>query len=236
MNIDIIISADDIKREKIVNKSVLVIDILRATSVIITALKNGCREVIPVLTVEEAKNISSQNRKEYILGGERKALKIDGFDVSNSPLEYKKELVEGKKVIITTSNGTKAIKRCEDADNILIGAFINGSFAAKKLVELNKDIVIVNAGTNGQFSIDDFICSGYIIDCILKFSDDTELTDISRTALYIYKQNKDIYGFIKYAKHYNIIKELGLDKDIKYCCQKSIIDVVPHYNNGYIRT
>lgn len=233
MNIDLIISADDIKKEKIINKSVLIIDILRATSVIITALNNGCKKAIPVLTVEEAQNKSSKNRNEYILGGERKALKIEGFDFSNSPLEYKKELVKDKILIITTSNGTRAIKGSEGADNILLGAFINANSAADKLVDLGKDIVIVNSGTDGQFSMDDFICSGYIIDCILK-KVKADLTDISKTALYIYRENKDITGFMKHAKHYNRIKKLGLEEDLKYCCQKDIIKIVPYYKDGVI--
>ena len=97
MKIDIIISADYIRKDIIENKVVVVIDMLRATSVITTALMNGCKKVIPTLTIEEALKLkASIGEKECILGGERKALKIDGFDLSNSPLEYTKEVVEGK--------------------------------------------------------------------------------------------------------------------------------------------
>lgn len=233
MNIDIIISADDIKEEKILNKSAVVIDMLRATSVIVTAVKNGVKKVIPVLTIEEALNIASHDRERYILGGERKALKIDGFDCSNSPLEYKKELVKDKILIMTTSNGTRAIKGSIKAKNILIGAVINAQAVAEKLIGLKNDVVLVNAGTYGQFSMDDFICSGYIIDCILKMSS-AELTDIAKTAHYVYTQNKDIKSFIKYAAHYNRLKSLNLMDDLEYCSKKDIIDVVPEYKNGDI--
>lgn len=233
MNIDIIISADDIKEEKILNKSAVIIDMLRATSVIATAVTNGVKKVIPVLTIEEALNIASDDRSEYILGGERKALKIDGFDCSNSPLEYKKEVVEGKTLVITTSNGTRAIKGSIKAQNILIGAVINAKAAAKKLIKLKNDVVLVNAGTYGQFSMDDFICSGYIIDCILSEST-AELTDIAKTAHYIYNQNKDIKSFIKNASHYNRLKSLNLFDDLEYCSKKDITDIVPEYKNGVI--
>lgn len=233
MNIDIIISADDIKEEKILNKSVVVIDMLRATSVIVTAVKNGVKKVIPVLTIEEALNIASHDRERYILGGERKALKIDGFDCSNSPLEYKKELVKDKILVMTTSNGTRAIKGSIKAKNILIGAVINAQAVAEKLIGLKNDVVLVNAGTYGQFSMDDFICSGYIIDCILRMCD-AELTDIAKTAHYIYNQNKDIKSFIKYAAHYNRLKSLNLMDDLEYCSKKDIIDIVPEYKNGDI--
>lgn len=234
MNVDIIVSADDIKDYKVRDKSVVVIDMLRATSVIITVLNNGCSKVIPVLTIEEALETVKCNKKDFILGGERKALKIDGFDCSNSPLEYTEEIVKGKTLVMTTSNGTKAIKRCIGADNILIGALLNAKAVSKKLLKLGKNIEIVNAGTYGQFSIDDFICSGYIIDCILKQCREIELTDIARTAHYIYQNNKDISSFIQYASHYKRIKDLKLYADLEYCCRKDIIDIVPEYRDDSI--
>ena len=113
MKIDIIISADYIRKDIIENKVVVVIDMLRATSVITTALMNGCKKVIPTLTIEEALKLkASIGEKECILGGERKALKIDGFDLSNSPLEYTIEVVEGKTKIIKTNKGTRTLTSC----------------------------------------------------------------------------------------------------------------------------
>lgn len=235
MKIDMIISADDIKESKIAGKTAIVIDMLRATSVIVTALNNGCKQVIPFLTIEEAVNFSKENRQAYILGGERKAVKIEGFDGSNSPLEYTRELVKNKTLIMTTTNGTRAINGCKKANNILIGALINAAAVAKKALELNQDIVIVNAGTDGQFSMDDFICSGYIIDNITNNAKDVYLTDISTTAHYVYSSNKDIIGFIKNATHYKRIQELELYEDLKYCCQKDIIEIVPEFKNGIIQ-
>lgn len=233
MKIDLIISADDIKKEKVYGKSVVVIDMLRATSVIVTALSNGCRRVIPVLTVEEALHIASKDKNEYLLGGERKAVKIEGFNFSNSPLEYTKEIVRGKSLIMTTTNGTRAIKGAEGAKNIFIGALINAAAVAQKLAEIDEDVAIVNAGTYGQFSMDDFICSGYIIERIAEKAE-CELTDIAKTANYIYKMNPDVIGFIKHAAHYKRIMELKLKEDLDYCCKKDIIDKVPEYVNGII--
>ena len=234
MKIDIIISADDIKEDKIKGKSVVVIDVLRATSVIVTAISNGCKKVIPVVDVDAAREIASKDRNMYLLGGERKALKIEGFDFSNSPLEYKASIVNGKTVVMTTTNGTRAIKGSTAAKNIIIGAMINAKAVSDRLKELNNDVVIVNAGTYGQFSIDDFICAGYIIS-LLNEKSSLEFTDIATTALYVYEQNKDITSFIKYASHYNVIKDLGLYEDLKYCCSKNITDVVPEYIEGIIK-
>lgn len=233
MKIDIVISAGDIRKDKIYDKTVIVIDMLRATSVITTALANGCSEVVPILTVEEAMELVRENRNQHILGGERKALRIEGFDCSNSPLEYGCEAVRNKTIVLTTTNGTRAIKGSEEARNILIGAMINGEAVAKKAVELKNDVVIVNAGTYDEFSIDDFICSGYIIECLATLVD-MELSDIAVTAHYIYKNNEDIFSYIKHASHYKRIMELGLQEDLEYCCKKSIVDVVPEYINGKI--
>lgn len=233
MEIDIIISCDDIKEEKIKGKTVVIVDMLRATSVITTALDNGCIEVIPVIDVDEARNIAKNNKEKYVLGGERKALKIEGFDFSNSPLEYLEGAAEDKILVISTTNGTKAINRAISADKILIGAMINAYSVAEKIVELGKDVVIINSGTNGHYSLDDFICSGYITECILK-KVEAKLTDIAFTAHYIYSQNKDVKEFIKNAKHYKVLKELGLEDDLQYCCRKDIIKIVPQFINGKI--
>lgn len=233
MNIDIIISADDIKEEKIKGKSIVVIDILRATSVITTALNNGCKQVIPVVKIEEALEVVKDNRENYILGGERKALKIDGFDCSNSPLEYEAEVVKDKTLVITTSNGTRAIKGSLSAKNILIGALINGKAVAEKLISLKNDVVIVNSGTDGQFSIDDFICSGYIINCIVK-NEEVKLSDIAEVAKYLYDKNPNM-ELTSEAKHYKRLMSLGLSGDLEYCYKKDIINIVPQYKDGIIK-
>ena len=217
MKVDIIISADDIIESKIENKIVVVIDMFRATSVIVTALSNGCKEVIPYLTVEETLEDSQQlKREEYIIGGERKAVKIEGFDLSNSPLEYTKNTVKNKKVLITTTNGTRTLTKSIAAKRILIGAMINAKAVAKKLINIGEDTVIINAGTNGNFSMDDYICSGYIINEMLNNDKILELTDISKTANMIYKGNQDILSYVKEATHYSVMKSLNLDDDIEY--------------------
>ncbi|MBC2478467.1 2-phosphosulfolactate phosphatase, partial [Clostridium beijerinckii] len=116
MKVDIIISANDIVESKIKDKVVVVIDMFRATSVIVTALSNGCEEVIPYLTIEETLEAADKIcRDNYLLGGERNAVKIDGFDLSNSPLEYTEDIVKNKKVLFTTTNGTRTLARSKYA-------------------------------------------------------------------------------------------------------------------------
>lgn len=235
MKIDIIISADDIIESKLENKTAVVIDMFRATSVITTALSNGCKEVIPCLTINETLEEAAKYQKgSYILGGERKAVKIDGFDLSNSPLEYTKEIVDNKTVFMTTTNGTRTLMKCLAAKRIIIAAMINAEASAKKLIDINDDVVIVNAGTNGNFSMDDYICSGYIISEILKNKTNVDLTDIAKTAKMIYESHTDILSYVKEATHYSVMKSLKLDDDIEYCVQKSILDIVPEYKDKKI--
>ena len=172
--------------------------------------------------------------KECILGGERKAVKIDGFDLSNSPLEYTKEIVEGKTIVITTTNGTRTLTSCLEAKKIFVACMLNASAVAEKLLSLNEDVVIVNAGTNGQFSMDDFICSGAIIKALIEKYDKLELTDLSKTALLSFEGNPNIIDFIKEARHYNVMMCLGLENDIGYCIKKDLTTIVPEYKDGEI--
>ncbi|HEX3072610.1 MAG TPA: 2-phosphosulfolactate phosphatase, partial [Ignavibacteriales bacterium] len=206
---------------------------LRATSVIVTAVNNGCKKVIPVITVEEAFELSKHDRSQYVLGGERGAVKIDGFDFSNSPLEFTPEVLKDKTLIMSTTNGTKAINGCLQAKSLLIGAIINAAAVAREITSLGDDAVLVNAGTEGQFSMDDFIAAGYIIHKALAIKN-ADLSDVAKTSLYIYENNPDLLSFIRHARHYKRIEKLGLEKDVLYCCRKNIIDVVPAYKNGII--
>ncbi|RYD06277.1 hypothetical protein N752_05135 [Desulforamulus aquiferis] len=132
-------------------------DILRASSTISTALANGCKEVIPVIDVEDAFALARQLPEgSFILGGERGAIKVTGFHLGNSPLEYTASVVKDKTVIISTTNGTKAIRYAAGENGrVFIGSLLNCSSVAKALADLSKDIVLVCAGTRGKFSLED---------------------------------------------------------------------------------
>ncbi|WP_346962079.1 2-phosphosulfolactate phosphatase family protein [Clostridium sp.] len=236
MNIDVVISAQHIKPEKFKDRIVVVIDVLRATSVMVTALSNGCDKIIPVKEIEEAVHIASKDRNNYLLGGERGGIKIDKFDFSNSPLDYSEDIVRGKSLIMTTTNGTRAIKNSEEAEKIFIGALINGRVVAEKLAKLNKDVTFVNAGTDGEFSMDDFITSGYIINCLRDImKNQCTLTDIAKTSEYVYINNPNIISFVKDALHYKRMKDLKYHEDLRYCLSKDIVNIVPEYKDGEIK-
>jgi Phosphosulfolactate phosphohydrolase and related enzymes len=234
MKINLMPRTEDIHAEEVEGTNAIVIDMLRATSVITEAVKNGANEVIPVLTIEEALKLKEKN-KDVILGGERKGVRIEGFDGGNSPLEYTPEFVGGKTLVITTSNGTRAVNACIKARNIFIGSMLNGSAAAKRASIDGIDISIACAGTQGRFSLDDFVCAGYIIDEILKVKE-FELTDISFLAHHTYLENKgNIRKFISNASHYDYLVKIGAKEDIDYCCNMGIINMVPVFKEGSIK-
>lgn len=234
MKIDVVISADYINKELLKGKSVVVIDMLRATSVITTAIANGAKEVIPTLTVEEAFDIKNSLEKDVILAGERQAKKVDGFDLSNSPLEFTTDVVAGKTVVLSTTNGTRALTLSSTGDRVFVASVLNAKAVAKKLLEVGKDIVFINAGTNGNFSTDDFICGGYIISEVCKETS-CDLKDIAKISKEIYEANTNIREYVKNATHYEVLKALELEGDIDYCCKKDIFDIVVEFVDGKLK-
>jgi 2-phosphosulfolactate phosphatase len=232
MKISLIPAVTYVNDDELKGKTAVVIDVLRATSVMTTAIINGASEIIALTEVEDALRMKDA---KCILGGERKGLKIKGFDLSNSPLEYTRERVEGKRVVMTTTNGTKTLNKVEAADKIYIACMLNGKAVGKRLVEEEKDTVIVCAGTNGKFSIDDYACAGKIIYEANKFGK-VELDDFAYAAFSAYNDHKDdIISLVKNAYHYKYLLSLGLGEDLKYCFKEDISDLVPEYKSGRIK-
>jgi 2-phosphosulfolactate phosphatase len=232
MKVSLLPTVEYINEQELKDKVVIVIDVLRATSVITTAIGNGASEVVVTIEIDEAMNLKDD---KSLLGGERKALMIEGFDLSNSPLEYRKEIVKGKRIVLTTTNGTKAIYKSMAAKKIYIGSMLNGRAVAQKAAAERMDVVIACAGTYGKFSIDDFICAGKIISDISNMAE-AELDDFAAASYMAYRDNRgDIEGYVKMASHYKYLISIGLKGDIKYCLTEDLLDVVPEYKNGKIR-
>lgn len=214
-------------------KIAVVIDVLRATSVITTALSNGAREVVPVKTIEEAQSLYAQLEPTMTLrGGERHALKIEGFDFGNSPLEYTKERVGGKTVILTTTNGTNAINNVKGADEVVLACFRNAAAVAHHLVETSQcggstNIVIVCAGTEGRFSLDDGLCAGLLID-LLQQKAEVELDDLGILVHHYYHENKaNLLAALSGCFHLKRLISLGFESDVRFCLETNCASAVP---------
>ena len=215
-------------------KTAVVIDVLRATSVITTALDNGAQEVIPVKTVEQAQSLYAASDTAHTLrGGERNALKIEGFDLSNSPLEYKRQTVEGKTVILTTTNGTNAINNVNGADEVMLACFRNAA-AVVDVIAGRKDVTIVCAGTEGKFSLDDGLCAGLLIE-LLKQKTEVETDDLGLLLHRFYKESKaNLLGALSGCFHLKRLFTLGFYDDIRFCLETSCVKTVPVLREGKI--
>lgn len=225
-------SASDLK-----DNVVVVIDVLRATSTIVTAVSNGCNRIYPVMDVEEAMSVFSQINKDdsVLLGGENNCLKIPGFNLSNSPLDYSKDNVKGKDIIITTTNGTKAINwAAAPAAAVIIGSLINASAAMKKALSYKKDITLLCSGTHGRYSLDDIIACG----CMLSSLEDIgryDLCDLSYSCINEYEISKNnIEGALQQSFHYNRLKKLGFKDDLEYCLKIDSTDVAPIFKDNIV--
>lgn len=239
MYISVIPTAQQAQGINFSGQTAVVIDVLRATSVITTALESGAREVIPVKTVEEAQNLYAQcDTAKTLRGGERNALKIEGFDLSNSPLEYKKKVVEGKTLILTTTNGTNAINNIIGADEVVLACFRNGAAVVEHIVGLShrgsRDIAIVCAGTESHFSLDDGLCAGMIIE-LLKQQTEVKTDDIGLLLHRFYNESKDnLFGALSGCYHLKRLFTLGFYDDIKFCLETNCVQTVPVLKDGKI--
>lgn len=218
-------------------KTTVVIDVLRATSTIVTALQNGAKEIIPVASVEFAVKVSGGMFGGLtLLGGERNTKKIEGFALGNSPLEYTHDLVNGKSIVLFTTNGTKAIVKAKFSKNLLICSFLNLSIIAKKIVELNNDLEILCAGRNNSFSLEDTYCAGKLITELSKLVEEPLLSDTSKASVALSKSfGKSLPKMLEDTEHGKILLENGFEEDIKYCCKVNSIEKIPHFSGNVIK-
>ena len=218
-------------------KTVVVIDVLRATTTIIAAFENGAKEIVPVNAIEFAmKATSGTFGGKTLLGGERNAKKIEGFNLGNSPLEYSADVVSGKSIVFFTTNGTKAIVKAKFADHLFVASFNNIAAVAKKLLELNLDFDIVCAGKNGGFSLEDAVCAGKLISEIMQKKDNVDLSD---AALASVKLNDvfgiDFYKTLTECEHGKLLIENGFLDDLKYAANFNSSNLVPQFSGGSIK-
>jgi len=211
---------------------VVVIDVLRATSAICSALNNGVSAVIPVSTIDEAK---SYQEKGYLVGAERQGEIVEGFHFGNSPYSYMRPELKDKEIVLSTTNGTRAINIAKDADQVIIGALVNLEAITEYLLQQDKNVLCLCSGWKDKFNLEDTICGGAIAEILIssgKFSSDE---DSSVAAKYLYMSAKDNYmGFLKSSSHRRRLKRLNLNKDIKYCLTPNQIDLIPVLQNDKI--
>ncbi|HUR64715.1 MAG TPA: 2-phosphosulfolactate phosphatase [Chitinophagaceae bacterium] len=214
------------------NSVVVIIDVFRATSTIAAALYNGAKCVIPVDSVPKAIEISKSI--SGIAAGERDGQIAAGLEHGNSPLEYAREFIEGKTLVLTTTNGTRLLQMALDknADTIVSGSFPNLSAVCDFLKEEKKNVVLGCAGWKDRFNLEDTLFAGAVIHAIK--NDFTIHCDSSLMAETMYAQNKNnLAGFAPQLTHYHrLVERFGLIEDIKYCLTPDVANVLPIYKAG----
>jgi 2-phosphosulfolactate phosphatase len=234
VEIMVIPSVNEARMDDLVKKTVIVIDVLRATSTMLTALAHGCSAIYPVETVLQAKQL---HQPGFLLGGERGCKKIPGFDYGNSPFEYMDNQVAGKTIIMTTTNGTRAIQKSYKASTIIAGSLLNGNACAKEAAALKKDIVILCSGTQDVYSLEDGICAGQIVEelhrLLLPDGVELEINDFGLSMLYAFRQVQgDMTKALLTCANGKRLSKLGFTEDIIYCSRMNIIRLVPVVRDG----
>jgi 2-phosphosulfolactate phosphatase len=230
--VDVCLSPDLMHLYTIHDRTIVIVDILRATSCITTALAFGIRSITPFALLEDCRSMKNQG---YFTSGERDGKKVEGFDLGNSPFEYMDENLRDQKIAFTTTNGTIAIAKSIGAKEIVIGSFLNLSAVANHLRQRNDHILIVCAGWKGRFNLEDTLFAGALIDSLKDVVE--EECDAPQAAHHLYNQAKhNLIDFLKDASHVKRLANLNIFEDIKFCLTIDKYEVVPVVKEGVIQS
>jgi len=238
MKIDVLASGVEIALVELQGSAAVVIDVLRATSVITTAMAHTAKAFYPVVEVSEAWELGASLQAQYpgervLRSGERSALLIPGFDLANSPLEFTPDRVGAAHIVMTTSNGTRALQGAKQAEPIYVGSLLNAVAVAHAIKNL-KQVFLVCSGTADRLDISDCMAAGAIIRTLQEEGCSLELSDLAMICA-AYYDPLTCEERIRASLHGQRLMALGLDEDIRYCCQTGIFDVVPRYDGVRIR-
>jgi len=233
----------NIGEDELAGSAVVVIDLLRATSTICQALASGAREVVPFLDVEEARAAAElAGRSNVVLGGERGGRRIDGFDLGNSPSEYTPKAVGGRRVFITTSNGTRALYHAQRYRRVVVGSLLNlSSVVASLKVEPRVDVLC--AGTDGEETREDILAAGAIVSRLMELSErDWEMSAAAKDACAHWQSvvagakaagrslNEQVALELRGTPGGRNLVAIGLDHDLVDCARIDRISVVPEFD------
>lgn len=236
--IDVALLPSAIKSEQLAGQTVVVVDVLRATSTIVTALNNGCEKVLPQPSIEKAREVHASIPETSVMGGERQGKIVDGFQHGNSPPEYTSAAIAGKTLILATTNGTVAMESCRAADCVLIGAMINVSAVAKALLDVPR-VTVVCSGTDRLVTSEDVLFAGLLVERLLQLRREagyaeSQLVDPAAIALHHWQirqqeieAGQDLADFFRQCRGGRNLVRIGHDADVAYAAQIDLLDRVP---------
>ncbi len=204
----------------------VVVDVLRATSSMVTAMSNGCSGIHPV--VEPSQAFPLADGRSVLACGERQGVKIAGYHMGNSPLEFAGQAVEGKRLVMCTTNGTRAIRAAWGFRRMLIGSFLNGPTLAHRLREEGEGITIVCAGREGSFSLEDTLCAGMLLSDV-----EGEMSDGAVAAATLFEKYQDrLEEVLLESEHGRFLRGIGFEEDVQYCARVGITESVPEVSRS----
>lgn len=214
------------------NSIIVVIDVLRATSAICAALHSGAEKVIPVVDVRVARDYLN---KGYIVGAERSGEIVEGFEYGNSPLAFSGEHVNGKTIVLTTSNGTYALAAAQTAHQVLLGSFLNLQAVSDWLKDQERDIVLLCAGWKQKFNMEDTLFAGAVVSELKATDREWALSDSAIAAEILYTTAKDdMYKFLENTSHRSRLRSMNIEEDVHYCLTPDTTSVIPMLKDGNI--
>jgi 2-phosphosulfolactate phosphatase len=239
VRIDVVFGGASLAPSDVVGRVVAVIDVLRASSSIATALANGARAVIPLESSDAViTRAKAFERSDVRLAGERRMLPISGFDFGNSPLEFTREAVEGKTVLMTTTNGTPAIVNAQGARDVVIASYVNYTAVVTMLrtaLRGGADVTLVCAGRDRQFAIEDAGCAGRIVASASKRLPGVEVNDAAQTCSLIDRKYGDqIMRLFEASEHGRALRVAGFGADLAACAAVDSYPVIPLYQDRQI--
>ena len=233
MRIDVFFTPLGLNAGDLTGRGVVVIDVLRATTTVITALANGAKAVIPAATSEEAVRLASNLEKDgVVLAGERKSVKIEGFALGNSPREMTAAAVGGKTVVLATTNGTPALIAAQGGDPVLVGAPANFKALAGRASEVlarRGELVIICAGREKQFAVEDAYTAGRLLKALKKGAKKLALNDAARTALALTDAVANWKDALEGSDAARQLGEVDLAEDVRFGAKPDRFTVVPSY-------
>jgi 2-phosphosulfolactate phosphatase len=214
----------------------VVIDVLRATTTMITALAAGCTDIRPCRTIEEAKELADGlGVGRVLLGGERGGVGIEGFDLGNSPLEYTEAVCRGRTLVMTTSNGTRALLRAAEADRVLLAGFVNFSAVCEHLREDSRPVHLVCAGTDGAVTLEDTLLAGALVDDLCQ-EVDARLNDSARLARESFEHHgSQLLAALELSAGARELLDLGHRRDIEFAAEVDRFPLVPELRRDPLR-
>ncbi|HEX8674882.1 MAG TPA: 2-phosphosulfolactate phosphatase [Longimicrobium sp.] len=231
MRLDVFMTPAEALPAEVAGRTVVVIDVLRASSSIVEAMASGARTIFPVASIEEAIRLANTlGRDGVLLCGERRSLTIEGFDLGNSPGDFTPERVGGKTLVMTTTNGTASMAAAAGAGRVIVGALLNLDAVVEDLVRTGAEPVFLCSGREGRFGLDDAVTAGRMIGALLEARPDAEWTmnDGARAALALGRAfDGDAAALFAETAAGRQVADAGLEADLAFCAQTNLRDVVP---------